>query len=388
LIRDPKGRDGVPYQYDDGTAWLRAGFKRHGSGVVAALIFGWTGAWLVLWGAALGIFFGVLIALGVITSTTIGHDLFNIGVGQGITVATVVTGVFFGIGGGALAVVNVLYLDRPFQVLVSVGAGFVLAVLIVVVQAAFERLGLRLRGYRRLSRDEVRRIAPLVKDVADRMELPALPRFAMADVTLIPNAWTHMRTIVLTKGLLQTLTDDELTAILAHELHHWKMGDSVGLHAISAAAWPVALFYSIGMALAGRRPGEGVIPVQPVIFRTFLTLVGWFIAWPSWIITKYVIVPMTASSQRRYEYQADAAAARIGLGAALCSALPKITAFECGRTTWEDAVAATHPPVDLRIEALQPHADDDWQYQEEELSAPTWPEIRRLFGGLRGPVRR
>jgi Zn-dependent protease with chaperone function len=387
LVRDPKGRDGVPYEYDDGTAWLRAGFRRHGSGVVAALIFGWTGAWLVLWGAALGSIFGVLVAFGGITSTRIGHDLFNIGVGQGVTVATVVSGVAFGIGGGALAVVNVLYLDRPFQVLVSVAAGFVLAVLIVVVQAAFERLGLRLRGYRRLSRDEVRRIAPLVKNVADAMELPALPRFAMHD-TPTANAWTHMRTIVLTTGLLLTLTDDELKGILAHELHHWKMGDSVGLHAISAAAWPIALFYSIGMTLAGRRPDQGVIPVRPIIFQTFLTLVGWFIAWPAWIITKYAIVPLTASSQRRYEYQADAAATRIGLGAPLSSAIRKIGAFECGRTTWEDAMAATHPPVELRVEALQPHTDDDWQYQEEELNAPTWPEIRRLFGGLRAPVRR
>jgi hypothetical protein len=28
---------------------------------------------------------------------------------------------------------------------------------------------------------------------------------------------------------------------------------------------------------------------------------------------------------------------------------------------------------------------DDWQYQEEELRAPTWAEIARLFSGLESP---
>jgi Zn-dependent protease with chaperone function len=384
LARNPKGRDGVPYQYDDGTAWLRAGFHRHGRAVVTALIFSWTGAWLVLWGAAFGVIFGVFVAFGVISSTAIGHDLVNLGVGQGVTVATVLSGAVFGIAGAVLAVVNVLYLDRPLQVLASLIVGFVITVLMVVVQAAFERAGLRMRGYRRLSRDEVRRIAPLVKDVADAMALPALPRFAMANET-IPNAWTHMRTIVLTTGILQTLDDAELRAVLAHELHHWEMGDSVGLHAISAAAWPIALFYTLGMLLAGRGPDQAGGTVRPPMFRTVLSIVGWFIAWPAWIITKFVIVPVTASSQRRYEYEADAAAALIGLGPSLASALSKLTAFEGGRTTWEAAMNATHPPVQLRIEALQPATDDDWQYQEEELRAPTWAEIARLFSGLGSP---
>lgn len=380
LVRDPGDRDGLPYEYNDGTAWLRTGFTRHGWAIVAGLVFGWTGAWLILWGAAVGIVLGILVAVGLILSSGVAHDLLNLNTGQAITFIGVLTGAALGLAGGALAVIDLFFLNRPFESIISIGIGFIITIIIVVLQASYERFGLRLRGYRRLSRGEVRRIAPLIKVVADALDLPSLPRLAMAD-TPIPNAWTHMRTIVLTTGLLQTLDDGELQAVLAHELHHWAKGDSVGLHAVTAAAWPIALTYTIGMWLAGQNPKAQEAGMSPP--RSFLALIGWLFAWPAFLITKYVIVPVTATSQRRYEYEADAAAARIGLAGSLATALTKLSAFESGRTSWEEAMQATHPPVELRIEALQPAAPDDWQYQEEELLGPTGREVRRLFFGLR-----
>jgi heat shock protein HtpX len=380
LIRDPAGRDGLPYEYHDGTEWLWHGFTRHTAGIVAGLIFGWTGAWLIFWGAAAGMVLGILIVLGVIASSGLAHDLLNINTGQSVTFVGVIVGAGLGIAGGAIAVVDVLFINRPLESIISIAIGFVVTVLIVVLQAAYERFGLRLRGYRHLTREEVKRIAPLVKDVADAMSLPALPRFAMSD-TPLPNAWTHMRTIVLTTGLLQILDDNELTGILAHEFHHWRRGDSVGLHAITASAWPLVLTYTIGMAMIGKRSEEG--SDRPVVTRGFLSLFGWLIAWPAWLITKFIIVPATASTQRRYEYEADSAAAAIGRADALASALSKLGAFESGRTSWEEAMKATHPPVALRIDALQPASPEDWQYQEDELRGPTGREFRRLFFGLR-----
>jgi hypothetical protein len=57
-------------------------------------------------------------------------------------------------------------------------------------------------------------------------------------------------------------------------------------------------------------------------------------------------------------------------------------AFESGRTGWEAAMAATHPPTELRLEALQAPRPDDWEYHEDELRGPSRAEIHRLFGGL------
>jgi Zn-dependent protease with chaperone function len=331
----------------------------------------------------IGAILGVLVALGLIEGSGTGQGLFSIGAGQAVTVASVAAGFFVGLAGGFLVVVRFLVLNHPVAAAVSIASGAVIAVIITVVMAVCERLSLRLRGYRRLSRDEVRRIATIVKAVADDMDLDALPRFAMSD-SMVPGAWTHMRTVVLSTGLLSSLTDDELGAILAHEFHHWRSGDSVASHIIWAASLPLALIYNVGMLLAGRTPDQKPGQKQsggkgPI---TFGKLVGWAIAWPAAILIRLVLVAVTSSWQRQAEYEADAVAAAIGRGAALASALRKMGAFEAGRTGWEQAMAATHPRTELRVEALQPPKDDDEEYQESELRIATLQEAARIFRSI------
>ncbi len=377
----PSGVDGLPAAYDDGVAWLRNGFLRMKTGTLVGLVVGWTGVWIALWGAAVGLVAGALVATGLAQKFGQGA-----GVGQATGVLGAIGGGLLGALYGFLAVLRFI-VDRPLQLVLSIISGAILAVILVVVIAAFERLGLRLRGYRRLSRREVRRVAPLVKDVADAMQLAALPRFAMAE-SLAPNAWTHMRTVVLTAGLLQSLSDPELRAILAHELEHWRAGDAVAKRFVWAAAWPVIVNYNIGMALAGgtKEGSEGKSRSGPV--RGLMWLVGWTIAWPMAVIIRFVITPVVAGTQRKFEYSADAAVARIGYAADLSSALPKLTAYDtAGRTGWEQAMKATHPPVELRLEALAPAQADDFEYQEEELRAPSGKELARLATFWRRNVR-
>jgi len=365
------GIDGVPDSYNDGTQWLRNGFKRHSDNAFVALILAWTGVWIAIWAAAIGLVLGALIAGGVGTGFA-----YQFGVGQAAGVVGAILGGLLGMLYGAIAVLKYLFQHHLLQTFLSVVSGAVIALVIVIVIAAYERLGLHLRGYRRLSRMEVQHIAPLVKDVAERMDLPALPRFAMAD-TLVPNAWTHMRTVVLTTGLVQTLSVNELRAVIAHELEHWRMGDAVGLRFVWAAAWPVALTYNLGMLLAGNRSRESTqLRWPPSGVRVIL---GWLLAWPMWVIIKLIITPVVASEQRQYEYDADAAAATIGYAADLSSALSKLVAFEGGRTGWERAMAATHPPTELRIEKLKPRQPGDEQYQEDDLRGPTGAEWKRLL---------
>lgn len=377
----PSGLDGVPASYDDGVEWLRSGVRRHWRAALIALTLGWTGIWLALWGAAIGAVVGLLFAVGVISSP-FGNVLSQAGGGQAITIISVAAGLFFGAIGGLLYVLDLVLFTTPWQILVALVSGALIALVVTLFSAAFERLGLQLRGYRRLSRDEVRRIAPLVRDVAEGMDLDGLPRFAMAEVVL-PNAWSHMRTIVITTGLLQTLDDGELRAVLAHELRHWRAGDSVGLHLVWAAALPLALTFDLGMLIAGKRSGE--TSGASGRFRGVLVILGWLIAWPAWVILRVGVAPAVGSVQRRYEYEADAAAGALGLAPSLITALRKMSAFERGRTGWEQALTATHPPTELRVEALQPSAPDDAQYQESELRGPTAEEIRRLLRALMPP---
>jgi Zn-dependent protease with chaperone function len=367
--------------YDEGRSWLRRGLRRQRSAVTTALLVSWTGVWLVPWGAAFGGLVGMLAAGGFATGWAVEHHLYEVGAGQAVSIVSLSLGLVIGaFAGGVLAVLA--NATNPIAGAVSVLLGGLLAVLVVVLVATFERPMLRMRGYRRLSRDEARRVAPLVQQVAHAMALDGLPRFAMSD-TLLPNAWTHMRTIVITAGLLQMLEDRELAAVLAHELHHWRQGDAVGLRVLWAAALPTALVLNLGTWIAGsgatqRSTSADGAEVARRSARGVFGLIGWAISWAPWVITKFVLAPMAAATQRRYEYEADAGAASIGYSNGLSSALSKIGAFESGRTGWERAIVTTHPPTALRIEALQPAMEDDAEFQETDFGLPSFGDLVRV----------
>jgi Zn-dependent protease with chaperone function len=369
-VKGPSGIDGIPATYDDGRAWLRSGLRQQPRAVIAALFFAWSGLWIALWAAAMGAIVGPLIMTGIFAP--VNGNFFAVTVTQAVTPIAFVVGLVFGAIGGFLIVVREIIFHNPGQWIGAMIGGSILAFIIVVTLAAYERLFLRWRGYRRLSRDEVRRIAPLVKDVADGMNLDGLPRFAMTDSPL-PGAWAHMRTIVLATGLLQSLDDGELRAVLAHELYHWRSGDTVGGTLIWACAWPLALVCNLGLWIAGsgRQPPPRRGPL--------LKFVGWFIAWPAWVIIRFFLTPLAATTMRQYEYRADAAARQLGYAPQLISALRKLTAFESPRSGWERAMQATHPPTELRIEALQEPKPDDPIYQEDELGRPSWAEVKRIL---------
>ena len=207
------------------------------------------------------------------------------------------------------------------------------------------------RGYRELSRRESERLYPLLQRAGARMGLSVVPALWISD-SQKPAAWSHPGAIVVTRGLLgeadaseagprSDLDDGALGAILAHELHHWAVGDPVGLRAVWACFWPVVAIYN---AAAWLRTRSGV-----------LGAVGWLLLWPAWLTVKLIVVPVMASASRQNEYEADWAAAGLGddyrLG--LRRALTELAVWEKPRTGWEDALAATHPPIELRLERLE-----------------------------------
>ena len=372
----PSGIDGIPADYDDGAEWLRSGLRRHRRGVITGLIVGWTGIWLALWGAAIGAVVGILFALGA-TDTPFGTKLFHIGAGQAVTALSVTAGIVLGAIGGFFEVLRFVLAETPYQVFVALASGAIVTLIVVLFGAVFERLGLRLRGYRRLSRDEVRRVAPLVRNVAEGMNLDGLPRFAMADV-VIPNAWTHMRTVVITTGLLQTLDDAELRAVLAHELTALavrrrgrastscgpRRGRSPHLQRRDARRRPAT--QPGGTALRSLPRAAGSDRLDHRVASVGHSHRRW---------SRSSRSTSAATSTRPTPRPAD-----LGYAPSLITALRKMGAFESGRTGWERAMKATHPPTELRIEALQPPKPDDAQYQESELRAPS------LAGGPAAPT--
>jgi STE24 endopeptidase len=160
------------------------------------------------------------------------------------------------------------------------------------------------------------------------------------------------RRIVFFDTLIERLTGEEIEAVLAHELGHFKLH-----HIARRIAW------SFGLSLAGLwllgwlsrqgwfYQGLGVTPAPdqwPAV-----ALVLFFVAMPVFSIA---LQPLASWMSRRHEFQADAFAARHTRAADLVSALVKLYEDNAATLTPDPLHSAfydSHPPAVARIGRLQ-----------------------------------
>ncbi len=225
------------------------------------------------------------------------------------------------------------------------------------------RMALRSIGARTVDSDEHpelhRRVERLSKQAGMRK-----PDVAVSGMR-VPNAFATGRSnktavVCVTEGLLETLDDDELDAVIAHELAHIKNRDFVVMTLASTIATVAFMIIRWGYLFAGgnNRGGGGRILI--VLLAAALIYVLSFIA-------------MRFLSRYR-EYAADRGAAQItGKPMALASALQKITGkmdnipkkdlrdAEGANALYIQSVSGdaltsllrTHPKVENRVEHLQ-----------------------------------
>jgi heat shock protein HtpX len=140
--------------------------------------------------------------------------------------------------------------------------GMTIALLIAVGMNFFsyffsEKIALTSSGAIRLSETENSqifwRLAPIVKSLCDRMGLP-MPRLWVIDQDE-PNAFATGRnpahaSVAVTRGLLQSMNDDEIEGVLAHELGHVKNRDiltsSIAATIASAITWAAQMAFFFG----------------------------------------------------------------------------------------------------------------------------------------------
>ncbi|SDR35821.1 M48 family metalloprotease [Natronobacterium texcoconense] len=206
---------------------------------------------------------------------------------------------------------------------------------------------------------------PLVYDLTDRLAQQAdVPR---PPVAVIPSdepnalsAGTGNRTVIcVTTGLLKTLEEDELEAVLAHELAHLKNSDS---SVLTVAGFPTAVsIVALSTASRAITPASMLLGF-PFWIATYLLFVG---------LPVYVAsLPGTLVLSRYREYAADRGAVAItGKPFALASALATIhgestppnedlrsvAAFNafCIVPTASMLPVPTHPPTHKRIQRLR-----------------------------------
>ena len=198
-----------------------------------------------------------------------------------------------------------------------------------------------------------------------------------------PNAFAtgydeHTAHIAVTQGLLDTLTREELQAVIGHEMGHVRNLD-VRLMTLLAALVGAVTLIGDGMgrlmrgggrlAMGGGRGGKK--GGNPLIL---VALVLWII---SWLLAPVIVRLLAMSVSREREFLADAMSAQFTRNPlALASALGRIeaavaptpsikrgSAHLCiadplGRRTSVAGFLASHPPMSLRIARLRTMASE------------------------------
>lgn len=133
------------------------------------------------------------------------------------------------------------------------------------------------------------------------------------------SGWGPRKRIVLYDTLINQMSTDEIVAVLAHEIGHYKHRHVIkGL--FFSLPFNLLLFYLLGLTLKSEYPSQALGGISPafhlnaIVFFTLYTPVS----------SAFDLVVNLFS--RRHEYQADAFAVKYGYGEFLISSLKKLSA--------------------------------------------------------------
>ena len=259
------------------------------------------------------------------------------------------------LGGQALGGRNGLFIGLVIAVVMNFGSYFF-----------SDKLALSMYHAVPLTQDEnpeiYNRIAPLVRNLAQRMELPMPKLYAIPDDS--PNAFATGRnpahaSVAVTAGLLRLMNDNEIEGVIAHELGHVLHRDilisSVAATLAAAITFLARMAFFFGGSRDDRDRDGG--PIAAIAMMILAPLAAMLIQ---------------AAISRSREYDADAASAKyVGSPYPLINGLQKLETYSkripmdaspstahmfiIKPFTGESMMRlfSTHPSTEKRIERLQ-----------------------------------
>jgi len=228
-------------------------------------------------------------------------------------------------------------------------------------------------GSHSLSRKENKRVYNLVENLcmSQGMKMPMINVIEDNSLNAFASGINHRTyTVTLSRGIINKLDDEELEAVIAHELSHIRNHDVrlliisivfVGIFAMVAEIAVRTAFYSSGRSSRNNKGGGALI----LLLAALIAAIGFLFS----SLMRFAI-------SRKREYMADAGAAEMTKRPwALASALRKISVDPDIEAVKRDDVAqlfiehpgkhvkglfsglgglfATHPPIEKRIQVLE-----------------------------------
>ncbi len=224
-----------------------------------------------------------------------------------------------------------------------------------------DKMILRMHNAREVDERSAPQLVTIVRQLAEHADLP-MPKVYVIN-TPQPNAFATGRNpenaaVAATTGLLETLTQEEVVAVMAHELAHVKNRDTLTMTITATLAGAISMLGNFALFFGNNRNNPlGVVGVLAAI-----------------IVAPMAAVLVQMAISRTREFAADKLAAEIcGRPDWMASALARIGSLT-GRGRIESAernpatahlfianplagsrfagLFATHPPMDQRIEKL------------------------------------
>ncbi len=202
-----------------------------------------------------------------------------------------------------------------------------------------------------------------VKRLADKANIgmPAVAVYEGAPNAFATGAFKNSALVAVSTGLLESMSREEVEAVLGHEITHVSNGDMVTLTLIQGVLNTFVFFLSRVVGFI----------VDKTVFRTERGIgPGYYITvFVSQIAFGYLALIIVMWFSRRREFRADAGSARLlGTPQPMIGALARLGGMQPGALPQSIAAAgvngapgwaalfSSHPPIEERIAALQGRA--------------------------------
>lgn len=194
------------------------------------------------------------------------------------------------------------------------------------------------------------------------IDMPEVGIFPMSQANAFATGWNRNKALVaISSGMLERYSKEEIKAVMGHEIGHVANGDMITLALIQGVINTFVMFFAriIGFAVdrAVFKTERGVGPAFYIV-----TIVAQIV-----LAILASIIVMWFSRYR--EFKADIAGAELGSRNGMISALRRLKAesgipdqmpesmnafgINSGKRSGIKALFMSHPPLDLRIKALQ-----------------------------------
>jgi len=159
-------------------------------------------------------------------------------------------------------------------------------------------------------------------------------------------------TIAITRGLMQTMNDNELKGILAHEFGHMANGDTqvnmlimIGTTIYLWGFLVIRVIFKRLEAMSSDATGSIMTFIRKLIEISMQCLL-------------FIAAAIIGSNGRKKEYSADLFACRLGYSQELLSALYKLYDMQVSdKQNLIEQIKVTHPKIAYRIEQLEKQID-------------------------------